>query len=93
MFCHACGFEATVKEKVFRQQLCPKCDQYLHCCLNCHFYDKAAFHHCKESEAEWIQDKSMANFCDYFRPSSENRFKGKSKAYEARKKLDDLFKK
>jgi len=93
MFCHSCGHEIDVKDKIFRQQQCPKCNQYLHCCLNCHFYDKLVYHQCRESEAEYVNDKKMANFCGYFKPASQSRFKGDDKAEEARKKLDDLFKK
>jgi hypothetical protein len=93
MRCHHCGFEVEVKEKIGRQEPCPKCGSYLHCCLNCRFYDEAAYHQCREPEAEWVSDKASANFCDYFEPGDSGKTKSSSKADEARKKLDDLFKK
>ena len=93
MFCHHCGFEIEVKEKVGRQEPCPECGEYLHCCYNCRLYEVTAYHQCREEQAEWVTDKAMANFCDYFKPSESKRPSKSSRADEARKKLDQLFKK
>ncbi len=93
MFCHHCGFEIRVDHKIGRQETCPKCGSYLHCCLNCRFYDPAAYHHCRETQAEWVSEKDSANFCDYFEPGDSPVSKKSSKADEARRKLDQLFKK
>ena len=90
--CYHCGNKIEVKNKIGRQAMCPKCDRYLHCCLNCRFYDPAAYHQCRETQAEWVSDKQGANFCDYFEPS-ERKSVSDSMAEEARKKLDQLFKK
>ena len=79
--------------KVFRQDVCPNCDSYLRCCLNCRFYDPLAAHECKESAATWTRDKEAANFCDYFEPGQFVAKKKSTKQDDARKKLDDLFKK
>ena len=92
MNCHKCGSAVDTKEKIGRQQTCPKCDFYLHCCLNCRFYSELAHHQCKEPQAEWVQDKTMANFCDYFEPANSSGSSQSTKADDARKKLDDLFK-
>jgi len=69
MFCHHCGFEIKVDHRICRQETCPKCGSYLHCCLNCRFYDPASYHQCRETQAEWVSEKDSANFCDYFEPS------------------------
>ena len=92
MFCHHCGLEIEVKEKVGRQELCPKCSSPLHCCSHCRFYDESAHHQCRETEAEWVRDKAAANFCEYFEPSDSPRRSTSSRADEARNKLDQLFK-
>ena len=92
MYCHHCGHEIIIKHKLGRQETCPKCDSYLHCCLNCRFYDTAAYHQCRETQAEWVQDKASANFCDYFESGDSKGSSKSSKVDEARKKLDQLFK-
>jgi hypothetical protein len=92
MNCHHCGFEVELKEKIKRQEICPKCGEYLHCCLNCRFYDEMAYHQCRETQVEWVQDKKGANFCDYFEPKHSSDFPDqKKKSDDARKKLDELF--
>ena len=93
MRCHHCGFEIKIDGKVSRQAVCPECSAYLHCCLNCRFYAPDAYHQCRETQAEWVNDKAGANFCDYFEPAASDRSQKQSKAEEARKKLDQLFKK
>ena len=93
MNCHHCGREIAGKQKIGRQETCPKCGSYLHCCLNCRFYDTAAYHQCRETQAEWVSEKGAANFCEYFEPSESGGPQKSSKADEARKKLDQLFKK
>jgi len=91
--CFNCGTEIELDRKVFRQDVCPNCDIYLHCCLNCRFYDKLAAHECKESQARWVRDKEAANFCDYFEPGQVVAKRITSKQDDARQKLDELFKK
>jgi hypothetical protein len=70
MLCWKCGQSVETKEKVQRKDACDKCGSDLRCCFNCEFYDKAAFHQCKEPQAEWVRYKEKGNFCDYFRPKS-----------------------
>ena len=89
--CHRCGQEMDIQHKVGREEKCSNCSSYLHCCLNCRFYDSAAHWQCKETEIEWVEDKASGNFCDYFRPSDRIR-PPNNRREEAKKKLNDLFK-
>ncbi|NUM66281.1 hypothetical protein HUU39_13510 [candidate division KSB1 bacterium] len=93
MQCYSCGKEISLEGKPGRRDTCPKCAAYLHCCRNCRFYDVNAHHQCREPQAEWVQDKEMGNFCDYFEAAAKSRQPGADRAAEARKKLDQLFKK
>jgi hypothetical protein len=68
MLCWKCGGTAEEGEKIQRKDACPHCGSDLRCCYNCNFYDKAAYHQCKEPEAEWVRYKEKGNFCDFFRP-------------------------
>ena len=91
MTCYRCGHEIEADHKIGREELCANCSAYVHCCLNCRFYDPLAHWQCKETEIEWVEDKTFGNFCDYFKPS-DTIHKPDNKRNEARKKLDDLFK-
>ncbi len=68
MLCWKCGQTVEVTEKILRKDVCPQCDSDLRCCFNCKFYDKVAYHQCKEPETEWVRYKEKGNFCDYFLP-------------------------
>ncbi len=65
---------------------------HLHCGHNCHFYDPVAHNQCREPQADWVKDKEMANFCDYFEAATEVT-SGPVKKDETLRKLNDLFKK
>jgi len=94
MFCYSCGAEIRVERKPARQDTCPKCGSDLHCCRNCRFYDPKAYHQYHEPQAEWVKDKEMANFCEYFEPrEAPLAFDETSRREAARKKLQELFKK
>lgn len=93
MQCYSCGTDIQIKEKIRRPDTCPKCSAYLHCCRNCRFHDVNAHHQCREPQAEFVPDKEMGNFCDYFEPVTGPRPAVNDRAAEARKKLEQLFKK
>lgn len=91
MNCHACGTAFQSSGKIGRQDTCPKCGAALHCCLNCRFYAESVYHQCREEQAEFVNDKSSANFCDYFVKGESGTATSGSQKDIARKKLDDLF--
>ena len=95
MNCYNCGHEIKleVTEKIFRQDICPHCLSSLHCCLNCRFYDRLAYHQCHEPLANAVTEKDIANFCSYFEPGSPDASERKARTENAKKKLEDLFKK
>ena len=92
MHCHHCGSEIRILGKVSRAETCPKCDEDVHCCLNCEHYDTSAHNRCREPQAEWVTDREKANFCDFFTASR----KVASRVADsdlAKKAFDNLFKK
>lgn len=93
MLCFQCGREVIVERTPGRNDTCPSCHAYLHCCRNCRFYDVKAHHECREPQAEWVQDKSSGNFCEYFEASGAPATPAADRAAEARSKLDELFRK
>ncbi len=68
------------------------CDNDLHICKNCEFYDTKSYHDCRESNAEYVTDKEKSNMCDYFKPAKRKKSTVK-KSQDARRKLEELFKK
>lgn len=90
--CHVCHHLTEQDEKFGRQDTCPRCRAYLHCCLNCRFYDETAYNECHEPSAERVIDKDKANFCDYFEPATRGAG-DTNEADTAKRALEDLFKK
>ena len=91
--CFSCKRELEVGEKTGRTETCPFCNADLHCCLNCRFYDPAAYNQCREPQAERVVEKDRSNFCDYFsfRDASATEAK-KGRVQEKKNPLDGLFK-
>jgi hypothetical protein len=68
--CWQCGSELTAHE-YGRETVCLKCGKPTRVCRNCRWYDPACTNQCREPLAEKVQDKTRANYCDYFEPSAD----------------------
>ena len=92
MICWKCRKETNI-EKPVRGDECPSCHADLHVCKACDFYESGAHNDCRESSAEFVNDKERGNFCDYFRPSTKGKAgdSGKSKADAAKDAFNALF--
>jgi hypothetical protein len=90
--CQICKKEISPEMFVGRQAQCPFCSAWLHCCLNCLFYERGAYNDCREEQAERVLDKSRANFCDFFRYQESVNNAGAPTA-NAKDKIESLFKK
>jgi hypothetical protein len=94
MNCFHCGRQFEAGQRVGFRERCPGCDRPLHVCLNCDFYDAVFNNQCREPQAERVVNKDRANFCEYFSPRKVGGGAERlSAANEARRKLEDLFKK
>jgi len=96
MRCHACQTEVSVAadQRIGRSEACLKCGRDLRCCLNCFFYDIKSANLCSEPQADRVGEKDRGNFCDYFRPEIGGTANQTAidPAAEAKKKLDEMFK-
>ena len=78
--CWNCSGDLGALRKPGREEVCPTCNAWIHCCKNCHFWDDGS-RTCEEPAAEWVHDHERANFCDFFalempaeaRPASDDR--------------------
>jgi hypothetical protein len=94
MYCYKCSREIVLEVRPRREDICPDCSAYLHCCFNCRFYDVKAPNQCREPMAVPVKEKDLGNVCHYFESSREKPdIQQKRKMDESRRKLDDLFKK
>jgi hypothetical protein len=91
--CWKCG--ASLAEYTLplrRIEECRACRAELYVCRMCEFYDTSVAKHCRETVAEEVKDKTRANFCDYFRPTTAAYRPGDlSAADKARAELEALF--
>ena len=91
--CHQCQAEIPLEGPIGRRETCHGCGADLRCCRNCSFYDVRSADACREPNAELVQNKEAATFCDFFiltRPSLPG---SRPAEGDARAQLDALFKK
>lgn len=90
--CYYCGFGLSAAPPG-RLDVCPQCGKYVHVCRMCVHYDPAeTSKQCAEDDAERVQDKQAANFCDYFTVSDKAFDAGEiSAAATAQARLSALF--
>ena len=84
--CHQCG--TAITDAVGFRAVCPSCNAYLHCCVNCRLYSPSASNHCLSNTTEPVRDVEAANFCEEFE------FVARAKASKQdtlRSKFDKLF--
>lgn len=89
--CWKCGTDLiNVILPMSRREECSHCSADQHVCKTCVFYDGKGG--CNEEQAEHISDKERANFCDYFKPSSQmHSTANKQKSAAAKAQLAALF--
>ena len=58
MKCYNCG-NTNLQEY---QDTCPNCNSYVHCCMNCKFYDENQSSKCR-IQGKWENDKRQKNYC------------------------------
>lgn len=67
VFCWNCAKEIDdIPRPVPFRFICPHCDSYQHCCINCQNYQVGLPNNCKIPGTEFIADRQNLNFCDDF---------------------------
>jgi len=91
--CWQCGASlADLSLPLQRLDQCPQCETELHVCRMCVFFDARVAGGCVEERAEEVQEKTRANFCDYFKPALNAYVVPESSQNDtAREQLDALF--
>lgn len=92
--CWNCGRALTaVVLPVSRHDYCDHCAEPVHCCRMCVHFDSSRARQCREDRTEPPNDKSCANFCDYFQVRLEGAgpVAADDRQDRARARLDALF--
>jgi len=94
MKCLNCAQEIDLPEKIGFREECPHCGTDIHACIFCSFYDVSVYNECREPSADRVLDKEKANYCEYYILNIQNQSsKDRSSSVDAKKKLEELFKK
>jgi hypothetical protein len=89
--CHACATALDYDGILPRASTCAGCGADLRCCLDCTFYDPAAYNDCREPSADRVLEKDRANFCDYFRPADHSESDRSKSSDDPKSELEKLF--
>ncbi|MFD2113418.1 hypothetical protein [Thiorhodococcus fuscus] len=90
--CWNCGRALTAAD-YGREASCRACDKPTRCCRNCAHYAPGRANACREPMVERVLDKTRANFCELFEPTSPDAAgNGRADPDQLRSAADDLFK-
>ena len=89
--CYSCNKEIDIQGRIGIRETCPSCDNDLHTCHNCSYYDEKSNRQCREPAALLVQDKDKYNRCDWFEFSGGTSDR-EDRANDAKAKLEALFK-
>lgn len=92
LLCFQCQNKIEFVERLSFREECSQCRSDAHVCKNCEFYDPKVYHECRETQADYVAEKSRANRCDYFTPGRAGAAAG-SKAQDLLAAAEALFKK
>jgi hypothetical protein len=65
LHCWKCGTVYTISRSPGRSETCD-CGADLKVCLNCVSYDKSVAYQCRDRRADPVEEKHLANYCEYF---------------------------
>lgn len=93
LVCWKCGASlGDIPLPLGRLAECLDCHAEQHVCRACEYYDARVAKQCREPIAEEVQDKSRANYCDYFQLRPDAYYPhDDSEQRAARAQLDALF--
>jgi len=89
MFCSSCSSQYKIVGRLEFRARCTECDNPLHSCVNCNFFDEGAYNKCRENKAERVVEKVRENRCEYFQPAAEKKQTTSDK--NPTQTFDDLF--
>lgn len=49
------------------REVCESCGSYLHCCLNCHHFDRRVTNSCTLAHTAFVGTRDTLNYCEDFK--------------------------
>ena len=92
--CWKCGAEYKLPGSPGRSETCERCNSDLKVCLNCVSYDPKAACQCRDRRADPVEEKHLANYCEYFELACRGfvpKVEETSRAAKARAQLKNLL--
>lgn len=72
LVCYRCGAQLSkLTLPLSRRDECPACHVELHVCRMCVYYAAEVPKACMEDDALEVNEKTRANFCDWFKPKPD----------------------
>jgi hypothetical protein len=75
------------------RETCNSCNEDLHVCLNCRFYDLFKAYQCQINNIDPVKNKERSNFCEEFQFADRPFTKNDDKTDKETQKARDLWKK
>jgi hypothetical protein len=92
LVCWKCGASlADLPHPLSRRAECPACHAEQHVCRLCRHHDLAKAKQCREPAAEEVQNKTRANFCEWFQPRAGAYAPDQAADHSAKARLEALF--
>src|SRR5882724_7313072 len=90
--CWKCGMEYKLGGAPGRSETCERCGADLKVCLNCASYDPKVAYQCRDRRADPVEEKHLANYCEYFE-MAKREFKPPAEEASREAKARDTLKK
>lgn len=88
--CYSCKNKTAFSGNLGFRAEC-SCGEDLHVCNNCEFHDPKVYNECRETSADVVREKTRANYCEFFKATTNQNKDDNRKALFAA--AEALFKK
>ncbi len=89
--CFKCGAEWERSGQPRSRQVCGSCGAHLHCCMNCHHFDRDISNSCTLPDTTFIGARDAPNYCESFEMVNARLKAIQARTQRARNVWDQLF--
>lgn len=89
--CFKCGHAWDGYGKPRSRQICENCGTYLHCCLNCHHFDREVSYSCRLPDTTFVGSRDSLNYCEQFEMVNSERMAVEARSQRAKSRFESMF--
>lgn len=89
--CYKCGAEWEGFGQPRPRQVCRSCAASLHCCMNCHHFDRELSNSCTLPGTTYIGEREAQNYCEEFQMINVRLKAIEARTQRARNVWNELF--